>query len=127
MVACGGSEPVVYEEIAPAVYMPGPGNACAFILQDDVEGAPTTVLTAQGGSAALTVCGHDGRELARGRGRVERREPGRPGSGASGAATVGLCARGRSGHGWSRWRVWHVRLMATFEGMRGAGVLEITE
>ena len=83
------------------------------------------MLTAQGGSAALTVCGYDGqewREVEGGELSVEDlagRARVLPGPPPSASALAGAPARLES------LEVGHVRLVATFEGMRGAGVLEI--
>ena len=82
------------------------------------------MLTAQGGLAALTVCGHDGREWREVEGELSVENlAGRarvlPGPPPSASALAGAPARLES------LEVGHVRLIATFEGMRGAGVLEI--
>lgn len=113
----------VYAEIAPAVYLPG--SPCGLVLQDEVEGAPSTVLASAGGMAALTVCGNVGGEWVEVEGAeldVEglsgqaRVLPGPPPSASILAdAPARLEALG----------VGHVRLVATFGELEGGGVLEI--
>ena len=114
-----------YVEIAPAIYM-GAGNECAFRLDDDLDGALTTIVGGPGGRPALAVCagvqdsgewvvvdGVLGVENVAGKARVLPVPPDSASMLAEAPASLEALAVG------------HVRVTAAFGDMTGSGVIEI--
>ncbi len=114
-----------YAEIAPAIYM-GAGNECAFRLDDDLDGALTTIVGGPGGRPALAVCarvqdsgewvvvdGVLGVENVAGEARVLPVPPDNASMLAEAPASLEALAVG------------HVRVTAAFGDMTGSGVIEI--
>lgn len=111
-----------YVEVGPAIYF-GVGNEC-FRLADDTDGAMTTGLG--GGRVALAVCARDESgewsmvpgilnvESITGRARLHSSPPANASALAGAPSSLETLAVG------------HVRLTATYAGMSGAGILEIT-
>ncbi len=114
-----------YAEIAPAIYM-GAGNECAIRLDDDLDGALTTIVGGPGGRPALAVCariqdsgewvvvdGVLGVENVAGEARVLPVPPDNASMLAEAPASLEALAVG------------HVRVTAAFGDMTGSGVIEI--
>lgn len=138
MVAgCGPGEPVEpaqqaeapvspnYAEITPVVYM-GAGSECALRLDDELDGALTTIVGGLGGRPALAVCARvqdsgewvmvDGVlnvENIAGEARVLPIPPDNASMLAAAPASLEALAVG------------HVRVTATLGDMTGSGVIEI--
>ena len=128
MVAgCGSGEPASarYAEIVPVVYL-GVGNECAVRLDDEFDGALTTIVGGPGGRPALAVCARvldsgewvvvDGVldvENVAGEARVLPIPPDSASMLADAPASLEALAVG------------HVRVTAAFGDMTGSGVIEI--
>ena len=118
---CSGPE---FTEIAPAIYL-GAGNECG-VLDDEFDGAVTTIVGGPGGRPALAVCarildsgewvvvdGVLGVENVVGEARVLLIPPDNASLFADAPASLEALAVG------------HVRVTAAFGDMTGSGVIEI--
>ena len=138
LAACGSPTPAdtppeveeaepatVFTEIVPVVYM-GAGNECAVRLDEEFDGAITTIVGGPGGRPALAVCARirdsgewvvvDGVlsvENVAGEARVLPIPPDNASMFADAPASLEALAVG------------HVRVTAAFGDMTGSGVIEI--
>ena len=110
--------------IAPAIYM-GAGNECAIRLTDETDGALTAMVGNPGGRAALAVCARQesgdwvmvdgtlGVESVTGEASIVPRPLDSASMFAGAPASLDALAVG------------HVRITVAFDGLTGAGVVEV--